>query len=338
MLRPVSSPRRKNQRGVLIIWLALFLLLLLGFVALGMDVAKAIATKTQLQNAADAAALAGASAIDTTNGKIIQAEAIARAENYGAFNKAFQDAPTPVTIDPADITFSGDTMIIVVTRRENATSMVTAFAQTIGLPKVGIHAHAAAKVVRANKVCNLIPIGASGNQNFQPGCANIYQLKFGGGSGTNGNYGFVDFPKCDDGPCAGMNTSGANTLRCLIANGYQCCVGVGDQISSEPGNSSGPLLQAVQSRFNNDTDQRLNICYSQYHGNGERIVNIPIVSAFGNGKSPVTVLGFAAFFMRSPPGNGSNSDLFGEFLYRVDFGTGEGGGSGPGIFAVSLVQ
>jgi hypothetical protein len=337
MLRSISTSRRRDQRGVLIIWLALFLLLLLGFIALGMDVAKAIATKTQLQNAADAAALAGAAAINPQTGLIIEDQAINQAVNVGGQNKAFEDVPTAVVIDPNDITFSGDTMITVWARRENDHKMVTAFAQTLGLPKIPVRAHAAAKVIRASKVCNLIPLGARTDTTFVPGCSNVYVLKGPQDSGS-GNWGFVDFPKCDQGPCADMNPNGANTLRCLIANGYQCCDTIGQNINSEPGNKSGPFLQAMVDRFNTDTDQRQNICYSDYHGNGARVVNVPIVTPFGNGRSPVTILGFAAFFLRNIPSTGVNSTITGEFLYRADLGSGGGGPRGAGIYFVSLVQ
>src|SRR5216117_3101049 len=68
--RPMSdpSPRVLRDRGVIFIWVALFLLMIVGFVALGVDIAKLMATRSQLQNAADSAALAGASAIDPATG------------------------------------------------------------------------------------------------------------------------------------------------------------------------------------------------------------------------------------------------------------------------------
>src|SRR5215831_13598389 len=86
----------RRERGAVIIWLALFLLVLIGFGSLSVDVAKLAATRTQLQNAADAAALAGASAVDPETGNIIQATAIVRAQGTALSNKAFIDQPQPV--------------------------------------------------------------------------------------------------------------------------------------------------------------------------------------------------------------------------------------------------
>ena len=84
-----------NERGVLIIWLALFLLTMIGFVSIGVDLAKLSTTQAQLQTAADAAALAAASAIDSNTGKIIHDEAVLRAQTTGGLNKAYELVPTP---------------------------------------------------------------------------------------------------------------------------------------------------------------------------------------------------------------------------------------------------
>jgi uncharacterized membrane protein len=56
----------------------MFLTVLLGFVALVIDVAKLATAKTQLQNAADGAALAGASAVDPLSGRLMPDTALAR--------------------------------------------------------------------------------------------------------------------------------------------------------------------------------------------------------------------------------------------------------------------
>ena len=67
MKLPFRKPLR-NQKGVVLIWMATLILAILAFVSLSIDVAKLLATRTQLQNAADAAALAGASALDESTG------------------------------------------------------------------------------------------------------------------------------------------------------------------------------------------------------------------------------------------------------------------------------
>src|SRR6266480_2165281 len=94
-----------RERGVVIIWIAFFMITMLGFVALGIDVAKVMATRTELQNAADAAALAGASAVDVNSATIAQNTAVARAQSTALENKAFVNEPLPVQLLAADVSF-----------------------------------------------------------------------------------------------------------------------------------------------------------------------------------------------------------------------------------------
>jgi len=105
-MQPSRIHRGKHkQRGVVIVWFALFMLLMLGFIALGIDVAKLMTAKTQLQNAADAAALAGASAVDWTNGHLMPDTALVRAQLAASQNKAFIDKSEPVTLAAGDVEF-----------------------------------------------------------------------------------------------------------------------------------------------------------------------------------------------------------------------------------------
>src|SRR5262245_37137368 len=105
VMRRSLRPQRHPERGVVIIWTAFFLMVMLGFVAVGIDVAKLMTTRTQLQNAADAAALAGASAINPSTGVVTQDTAKVRAQAVAALNKAFTDSPTAIALSTADISF-----------------------------------------------------------------------------------------------------------------------------------------------------------------------------------------------------------------------------------------
>jgi Flp pilus assembly protein TadG len=58
--RSTIDNRLHRQRGVIIIWFTLLLPVLLSFAALAIDLTRLYLTKVELQNAADAAALAGA--------------------------------------------------------------------------------------------------------------------------------------------------------------------------------------------------------------------------------------------------------------------------------------
>lgn len=79
-----------NSKGVTLLWMGLFLLLLLGFGALAVDFAYMYYVKNELQVAADAAALAGAGAIGST-GDTVQTAARAKAAEFAAKNLAGGD-------------------------------------------------------------------------------------------------------------------------------------------------------------------------------------------------------------------------------------------------------
>ena len=331
---------RRRERGAVIIWLTLFLLVLIGFGSLSVDVAKLAAARTQLQNAADAAALAGASALDPGTAMIVQPLAITRAQAAALSNKAFITDPQPVVLAAADVTFPTPLRVRVKVRREGSESVVTTLAQVLGIKQLSVTATATAKLdTVGTALCGVVPLGVSPNagQNFQIGCANLYTLKTGGGAGGSGQYGAINFPSClNQGVCAGMNPSGGNTFRCLLTNGYCCPLTVGQVVDTESGNMAGPTKQAINSRFAADAVTTENICYSDYvsrGGTGQRVVLLPITTPVA-GNRQVTILGFCAFFIRNRPGNG---DIVGEFMYQVIAGTGGGSGTGPVVFSLRLV-
>jgi hypothetical protein len=90
-----GRPRARDERGVVIVWLAVTLVLLLGVTALGVDVAYWQVTKNREQRAADAAALAGAVSFPG-DGTAANAAAgsLAQSNGYGS--------GAPATATPAD--------------------------------------------------------------------------------------------------------------------------------------------------------------------------------------------------------------------------------------------
>ncbi len=329
-----SRSRRPSERGAVVIWLALFMFLFLGFMALGIDAAKLTTTKTQLQNAADAAALAAASAVDPATGKITPTLAVSRAQETGSLNGAFIGDTRPVFVDPADVVLLSGNRVRVTTRRTGATSVVAQMAQVIGLSRFDMSATAVAKADTARGVQCVLPIGVNmpPGDSFVPGCGNLYSLKNGPGGGVRGNYGYLAMPDCPDTPCH-QPPQNPHQLECLIANGYCCGLETGQSVNTAPGNKS-PAAAGIDDRFSADTDKRESICYAAYHGNGQRVVTVPLVTPFPSGSSgSVTVTGFASFFLQSKP-NKSDGMIKAEFVYISTAGR---GGGAPSSGAVSYV-
>ncbi len=154
--------RITETKGVVTVFAALTMLLFLGLVALVVDLGFGITVRTQLHQAADAAALAGASQLDGTLAGIDNARNQAIA--YGANNSA---AGSPVTIAPADVEFGwwdmpnrnfnpilpgglgypNEVNAVRVAARCDGTSnaaVPTTFARVLGRPTMNVRANAVA--------------------------------------------------------------------------------------------------------------------------------------------------------------------------------------------------
>jgi hypothetical protein len=328
------------------VYVAVFLLSSLWFVSLAIDMGKLMATRTQLQNAADAAALAGASALDPLTGQVDQDLARARAVEAAASNRAFEGVPTPVGIDAQlDVDFPKERQVRVRVHREGATGnpMITHFAQTVGLPSLDVRADATAEAKQLRTVCEgLVPFAPAelpDGRPFSTECDSAYTLKTSAGEGQQGNYQLLRYPDCNEDDFTG---GGGAAIREFTAHGYQCCEQIGEMmmVETKTGNNVGPIRQGLDDRWDEDTDPTENICYEQYTGNGKRVCITPIIETFDvNGTKFVRIEGFAAFFLkRRPVGNGLNMDLIGQFIRYVapgEFGTGE---VNSGIYGIHLVE
>jgi hypothetical protein len=91
--RATNRKGGRDRRGFALIYTALIMVVLIGFVSFAVDVGRVQLAKTELRAAADASARAGASAV-----RISAGEAQSRAVAYAAANDCLG---TPVAVDPA---------------------------------------------------------------------------------------------------------------------------------------------------------------------------------------------------------------------------------------------
>jgi hypothetical protein len=117
--------RLSGRRGSTLILLAIVFAAILALGALSIDIGMMLLTKTQLQNAADSAALAGVSVMARMGGE--KGDARTAAIRLAAANRAFQGSSgkrfnefAPVVLDDGDITFPEPGVIRVAARRTEA--------------------------------------------------------------------------------------------------------------------------------------------------------------------------------------------------------------------------
>ena len=239
-----SLRKSRRERGSVLAISAFGMLAFLLATGLCVDISHFYLVKTELQNAADASALAGASALDSDDGGITKAvnQAIEQLNKY-EFNKS------NITITRANVTFS---------RNLNGTYVDEASAKAdasnirfvkVSIPAVPVNTTFAAPVlgssrniaadatagmsVSLNTFCDYIPVTAIDADNilFTPG--NTYTIRRPpGGAITPGNYQILAV----DGP-------GGADDRVGLGKGVRNCVTAGNYVQTKPGVSAGAVRQ-----------------------------------------------------------------------------------------------
>lgn len=126
-----------------------------------------------------------------------------------------------------------------------------------------------------------------------------YKLKFGGGEGSMGNYG-----------CLALGGTGAALYEENLTYGYDGTLNIGDIVTTEPGNMSGPTNDGINARIQGHEDET----YSDYPTSSPRVVTIPIVESIPKGRDKVTILGFARFFLEEVGGQGNDCYIVATYL------------------------
>lgn len=253
----IGTKPQNRQKGAVLIMVAFSIVILIGFIGLVVDLAHLMVTKTELQNAADACALAAARELTGDANALIRAENVGIA--VGASNNVNLQA-SAVSVLPNDITFSP-------TLSPNANYLsrlagadpVTAKYAMCTLPQSGIAMWFmgvmgfGAQTVNAMGVATLahsqtncaVPLGIC-SQGSAPNYGYVegtwYSGKFGTGASESltGSYNWVDFSPSEGG--------GAAELKDLLSGTGQCNLPSAGTPVGEQGQIAG-LSDAWNSRF-----------------------------------------------------------------------------------------
>jgi len=342
MLSKFAKTSLGNNRGSVIIMTALALVVMFAFGALTIDGAMMMTTRNQLQAAADAAALAGASGLVSGN----QATATTRAITIAANNQAEQDIKRPVIITAADVTFPRDGVVRVRTHRTQSTgdALVAYFLRIVNPAsnnRTDVTATAAAEVYDVCQSECMKPWSipdrwndANGNgrmdagENYDPVTTGFQApgdvgttivLKVGNPQQAiaAGQFFPIDLPPLDCN-CGVNPIPGGSEYRSNIANCNPYSVGIGDRLEVEPGNMVGPTKQGVQNLIDQDPgaywDASEQTIKGSAFGKSPRIILVPFfdpTSPPTSGRNWVRVTKIGAFFLEGVQGNG---DVTGRFI------------------------
>jgi Flp pilus assembly protein TadG len=290
-----------GSRGQTLPLVVFMMLSLIAVAGAAIDVGSWYQAKRSLQNAADAAALAGASQIPNS----WSAATSTAAAEYTKNGKPGDTTNYANTSNAA----AGDSITVTATRQAP-----TYFTRVFGFMGVTITATARATVssfttVRSNQ--DIMPWGVMKGTYTTGQSYDIYT------DNSSSNNGALSLPYVNNANCPVPN--GANPYRDEIDGTLNSCpVSVGEQLDVKPGQNAGPTRQGIDTRIISwkPLDQIV-----QMNPNGQatvidptskQLVLIPIVedpngaTNWLNGSGWVRVVGFAWFVITGPPGYTNN--------------------------------
>lgn len=346
MSEKMRATKRDGERGSVLATATLGMLSLLLAIGLGVDISRLYLAKTELQNSADAAALAGASALNgSPSGITFAADRAVQTMNNYEFNKTGVMIPRSnvlfaVNLDgpymsEGDAAASAKNIRFVQVSTPSAPIGVT-FAGSILGDKRNLSATATAGLsVPINVFCNFIPLSVIDYDiPMTPG--NTYTIRAGtGNSPSPGNYQILAVA----GP-------GGVEVEFGIGAGVDACAEAGAtySVDTKPGLTAGKVRKGINSRFDDyqgsqldpdlyppDTNVKENITYAQYRDRtatespshpgveGRRIVIIPIVKLdeYDQGRNTVKFNRFGVFFLRNKASNGNGGDIEAEYISDI---------------------
>lgn len=251
-----QHPSKHQQCGAALPLVAVGLLAMLAVSGLALDASHALTNKTRLQNTADAAALAAAASYDDT-ADIFTANAAAlsvfgiNADGPGnnELNEAYDSSEIGVTIQWSETVAPflnsgvGPYVRVIATDFEVDTTL----SSVLGIVDIDIAASAVAgPSPTINNACNVAPLvvcaaDPTDTDLFGFKANQLEVLKSASGDPNDigpGNFQLVR-----------LGCPGGNCVRENLAGGYGGCIDTGETVETEPGNTVGPTVQGLNTRF-----------------------------------------------------------------------------------------
>lgn len=274
----------REEKGGMLVLLAFMFAVIMGLGAVAVDIGNLYLNKARLSGVADAAALAGVQELPQNEERAAQV-----ARHYASLNGKPDDSIT-------DLTVWQNLQLGITIKR----SVPYFFAKIFGLTDGIVSASSTARIVPISAATGIVPFGIV-KQDFVYG--QRYILKYGGGSGYDGNFAAL-----------GLGGNGSPVYQNNIKNGYKGTIKIGDWLATEPGNMSGPTEEGVEYRVNMD----YTATFQTVQKDSARIIIVPIIDSLQvNGRSEVQVVGFAGFFLEGVGGRGNDNYVYGRFLKLV---------------------
>jgi hypothetical protein len=300
------------------------MVVILGFSAVAVDLGVVATARNQLQNAVDAAALAGASGL-----LVNEDEATNRAITFAALNNCINER---VIITEANVTFPGSDRV----RVEAIHRIDLYFARVLGRNTTDVHAEAVAQLGMLSGSGGVKP-WAIPDLDYVLGEQVLLKAGYLGAPGAPSSYFYpVDFPPLNK----GIPVPGAQEYYDNLIEGSDIMIEIGDELQVEPGNMVGPTQQAVNELISMDPNAYWDTGSQSIQGSDFPELTSPRVCKVAMydvnlppdpGRDSVIVVRLGAFFLEDMQGR----NVYGRF---ISITTGGEWGPGPSdLYGVKLI-
>lgn len=264
--RPVAPKRRSG--GQVLVMLTIFIPILLGVVAMSVDISVFDWNWSRMQAAADCAVLAGAASLPDS-----PSLAIAAATTYAESN-----GMTASEITTPTVALNNPSIAITLSR-----VVPYYFGRVLGLVNSPVVTKSTANLLNTGSASGALPIGLSIQTTYSFGQSiTLHQ----GGVGPSNWDGLA--LGCTGGACYANNP----------ADGFSGTVSVGDALLSEPGAKVGPADSGINACISAGQSADPGGTWSDHTLTDPRVGIVPVVDWTGcNGRCSVPVEGFAAVWI-----------------------------------------
>jgi len=304
----------KDEKGSVMLLLTISLAVLIGLTALVVDGAILYNTKSKLQNAVDAAALAGAHQL--TEGATA---AETTAKFYLGQNNVDPLTEGNVSADMSNSKYGTDIITVTATR-----SVPLGLARIFGSATQNVTARAVAGIYPLDVGAGVMPIGVLDGF-YEPG----EHKEMVGDKEAPGAFGWLDLE--------GDHEGGANDIEDWIPNGFPGMVYLWDEDYAETGKMKDCIRE-----LNDRIDLCTNHCTPDNIEPGcPRLVTIPLIDKWEKGQSdPVTIVGFAAFLLDDGQDIDEKNPVIGGYFIENIVTAGIGGSSATnyGVYGVKMLE
>ena len=251
---------RKQQRGAVLVLVVAGMLAMLAMVGLALDGGHAMLSKTRLQNTVDAAALSAAKELDLSddtlrarNAALLAFSANSTTGGHKELGEAYANGSLNVEIQFSETLnpfVPGTTPAEYVRVRATNFRLTRWFISLVSADKTVAATAVAGPSPTIDTACNIAPMMVCGDPaagapywGYTPGEPDVLKASTSGSDVGPGNFQLIRL---------GDSAGGAD-VRTAMAGNYDGCATTGDPIETEPGNTVGPVVQGLNTRFGDHT-------------------------------------------------------------------------------------